>query len=64
MDTSWTELKADNEANRSSQSQRSFREPSQWRVLDARRAAAKRLGVFYFVNLAPASRLDAGAFRF
>jgi len=39
-------INENNEANRSSQAEREFREPSQWRVLDARRAAAKRLGVF------------------
>jgi hypothetical protein len=47
---SWTahelNINETNEANRSSQPERNSREPSQWRVLDARRAAAKRLGVF------------------
>jgi hypothetical protein len=41
-------INATNEANRSSQYERKSREPSQWRVLEAWRAAAKRLSVFYF----------------
>jgi hypothetical protein len=47
---SWTaselNINATNEANRQSQSERKYREPLQWRVLEARRAAAKRLSVF------------------
>lgn len=57
-------INANNEANRSFQPKRNSREPSQWRVLDARRAAAKRLSVLSLVNFAPVSRLDAGAIRF
>jgi hypothetical protein len=57
-------INSNNEANRSSQSERNSREPSQWRVLDARRAAAKGLVYLSLVNFAPASRLDAGAIRF
>jgi hypothetical protein len=49
---SWTaselNINATNEANRPSQSERKYREPLQWRVLEARRAAAKRLSVFCF----------------
>jgi hypothetical protein len=66
--SSWTapelNINAKNEANRSFEPERKSREPSQWRVLDARRAAAKRLSVFVIVDLAPVSRLDAGAIRF
>jgi len=40
-------INANNEANRSSQSERKSREPSQWRVLEAWRAAAKRLSVVF-----------------
>jgi hypothetical protein len=46
-------INSNNEANRSSQSERNSREPSQWRVLDARRAAAKGLSVFVISKLRP-----------
>jgi hypothetical protein len=46
-------INANNEANRSSQSESKSREPSQWRVLEAWRAAAKRLSVVFSRKTSP-----------